>query len=123
VVVSNSAAGSSLDIVISPNSGQIEGVVSDDRQQPIPGVQAVLIPDRNRDRVELFKPATTDQTGRFTIRSIPPGDYKLFAWEVLENFAYFDLDLIKQVESQGKPVHVNESSKLQIDVRVIPAAK
>jgi hypothetical protein len=41
--------------------------------------------------------------------------------QALESFAYFDADLIKQVEAQGKPVHVSESSKLQIDVRAIPA--
>ena len=43
--------------------------------------------------------------------------------KALENFAYFDADLIKQVEAQGKPVHVGESSKQQVDARVIPATK
>jgi hypothetical protein len=123
LVISNSMQGSSLEVVISPNPGQIDGVVSDDKLQPMAGVQAVLIPDKNRDRIELFKSTTTDQTGRFTLRSISPGDYKVFAWEALENFAYFDPELIKQVESQGKLIHVNESSKLQVDVKVIPAAK
>jgi hypothetical protein len=98
-------------------------VVSDEKLQPMPGVQAVLIPEKYRDRTELYKATTTDQTGHFTIRAVAPGDYKLFAWEALENFAYFDADLVRQVEAQGKPVHVAESSKLQVDVRVIPAAK
>ena len=123
LVVSDSTQRASLEIVISPNVGQIEGVVSDEKLQPMPGVQAVLIPDKYRDRTELYKATTTDQTGRFTMRAVAPGDYKLFAWEALESFAYFDADLIKQVEAQGKLVHVAESSKLQVDVRVIPAAK
>jgi hypothetical protein len=89
---------------------------------PVAGVQAVLIPDRNRDRPELFKAATTDQTGHFTIRTIPPGDYKLFAWAALESFGYYDLDLVKKSESLGKPVHVIESSKQTMDIKVIPSA-
>jgi len=54
---------------------------------------------------------------------VAPGDYKLFSWEVLENFAYFDADLVKQAEPSGKPIHVAESSKQQVDVRAIPAPK
>ena len=86
------------------------------RGQPIPGVQAVLVPDRNRDHAKLFKAATTDQTGHYAMRGIPPGDYKLFAWDTLESYAYFDPDVMKKFESQGKPVHVTESSKQNLDM-------
>jgi len=110
----------SIDVVLSPNVAQLEGVVSDEKSQPIAGVQAVLVPDRGRDRPELFKAGVTDQAGRFTMKDIAPGDYKLFAWEALDNFAYFDPDLIKQSESKGKAVHVEESAKLKVDTRVIP---
>jgi hypothetical protein len=123
VLSSSTQGGSSLEIVISPNAGQVEGAVSDEKLQPMAGVQVVAIPDRYRDRPELFKAATTDQTGHFAIRGIPPGDYRLFAWEALENFAYFDPDLIKQVESLGRPLHVGESSMQNVDLRVIPATK
>jgi len=54
------------------------------------------------------------------MKDIAPGDYKLFAWEALDNFAYFDPDLIKQSEAKGKAVHVEESAKLKVDTRVIP---
>jgi hypothetical protein len=61
-------------------------------------------------------------SGHFTIRTIPRGDYKLFAWEALESFGYYDLDLVKKSESLGKPVHVIESSKQTMDIKVIPSA-
>ena len=38
----------------------------------------------------LFKTAATDQDGHFTMRGLPPGPYKIFAWEELDPFAYFD---------------------------------
>src|SRR5438093_1127587 len=82
-----------MDVVISANAGQVQGVAMNDRQQPAPGIQAILIPDRTRDRIDLYKTAITDQSGRFTMTGIPPGDYKVFAWEAIEQFGYFDPDL------------------------------
>jgi hypothetical protein len=108
-----------LDVVLSPNVAQIDGVVTDDRLQPLPGVQVVLVPDRNRERVELFKAVTSDQSGKFILRSIAPGDYRLFAWEGLENFAYFDPDLLKRSEPLGKALHLDESAKVNVDIKPI----
>jgi len=110
-----------LDVVLSSNVSQIEGVVNDARLQAAAGVTVVLIPDTNRDRVELYKTATADQSGRFTLRSVAPGDYKLFAWDDLESNGYFDPDFLRRSESSGRAVRVNESSKLSVTVQVIPA--
>jgi hypothetical protein len=115
--------GATVEVVISTTVGEITGVITDERSQPVGGVQAVLVPDQHRDRAELFKAATTDQTGRFQIANIVPGDYRLFSWETLESFGYFDPDLLKQSEPLAKAIHIAESSKQQVDVRVIPATK
>jgi hypothetical protein len=117
----NSDSGT-MEVVISRNVGQIDGVISDDKGQPVPGVQAVLIPD-TRGRVDLYRTATADQGGRFVMRGITPGDYKLFAWESLENYGYFDPDVMRQSESLGKALRVAESSKLSVEGRIIPAGR
>jgi hypothetical protein len=111
-----------FEIVISPNVAQIDGLATNDRLQPMPGVRAVLVPD-NRERTELFTAITTDQSGRFNLRRVVPGDYKLFAWEAIENNGYFDPDVLKRAESSGTVVHVDESAKLNLQVKVIPAEK
>jgi hypothetical protein len=110
-----------LDVVFSANVSQIEGVASNSKMQPAAGVQVVLIPDTNRDRIDLYKTARADQTGRFTLRGIAPGDYKLFAWEDIEPFMYFDPEFVRKAEPSAKAVHVSESSKLSADVQVIAA--
>jgi hypothetical protein len=110
-----------LDIVLSPKSAKIQGVVVNDKQQPVGGIRTILIPDQNRDRIGLYKFATTDQSGRFTIRGIAPGVYKLFAWEALEEFAYFDPDLMQRFEAYGTSVRVSESTDLSTQVKLIPA--
>ena len=109
----------SIEIVLSSKVARIEGVVTDDRLQPVPGVQAVLVPDRNRERVELFKAVMTDPAGHFSMGGVAPGDYKLFAWEGLENYGYFDAELVKQSELSGKPVHVDEAASMTVQTRII----
>ena len=78
--------------------------------------------DQARDRQDLYKTAVTDQDGRFTFRGITPGDYRIFAWEDIEPFAYFDPAVVKQYEALGKSVRVQESSSDNAEVRLIPAA-
>jgi hypothetical protein len=111
-----------MEVLISRNVGQVDGVIVDERTQPVPGVQAVLIPEV-RGRTDLYKTATTDQTGRFTMRGVTPGDYKLFAWEAMENFGYFDPDVLRRSEALGKAVRVAESSKLVVETKMIPAER
>ena len=111
-----------IEVIINRSVGQLDGVIVDDRSQPVAGVQAVLIPDA-RNRTELYKTATTDQTGNFVMRGVTPGDYKLFAWEALENFGYFDPDQMRRSESSGKAVRVAESSKLVVEGKIIPAER
>jgi hypothetical protein len=121
-VTDDASAGPSIEVILSPNVAQIDGIVTDEKVQRLPGVQVVLVPNQNRDRADLFKAATTDQAGRYNMRDIAPGDYKLFAWESLDGSEFFDADFLKQYEVLGKAVHVDESAKMAIDTKVIPAA-
>jgi protocatechuate 3,4-dioxygenase beta subunit len=95
---------SPLDFVISSKVGSIEGTTS-------PGATVALIPNKNRERSELFRSAVADSAGRFTIRDVAPGEYSISAWEVLEPFGFFDPNVIREAEKRGKTVRVDESSK------------
>jgi len=110
-----------LEVVVSSRGGRINGVVLDERQQPVRTIQAVLVPDRNRDRTDLYKTAMTDSSGNFSMRGIAPGDYRVFAWEAIDPYFYFDPEQMKDDETKGKPVHISESSNETVDVRLIPA--
>ena len=109
-----------LDVVVSANGGQIEGTVVNDKQKPMPGIQAVLIPARGINRIDLYKTTATDDKGRFTMRGITPGDYKIFAWEALEQNAWFDSDLLRQYEQKGSFMHITEGAKEPVEVKIIP---
>jgi hypothetical protein len=60
-----------LEVVLSANGGQVEGVVLNANEQPAAGATVVLVPDEpRRSQTRLYKDATTDQYGRFTITGI-----------------------------------------------------
>jgi hypothetical protein len=120
-LVFSGSVSSPLEVVLSPRAAQLDGGLSNEKQQVVPGVQVVLVPDQHRDRIDLYKTAVADQNGRFAIRGIAPGDYKVFAWEAIEQFSYFDSDVLLRFESKGKAVHLSESDKASIEVKLIPA--
>jgi protocatechuate 3,4-dioxygenase beta subunit len=112
-----------LDVVLGQNGGQLDGTVIGADLKSVSGVKAVLVPERLRNRLDLYKTAITNQDGRFTIRGLTPGDYRLLAWEDIEPFAYFDADVLRQYEALGKPVRIQDGSKETAEVRIIPAGQ
>jgi hypothetical protein len=116
--ISGTASGT-LDILIGVGGGQVTGTLSDRRSQPVPVTQVVLIPDRSRDRTELYRTVNTDENGRFIFIGITPGDYKAFSWDSLEPYGWFDPDVMAQSETKGVPVHVTDSSSEMIDLKLI----
>ncbi|HET9131907.1 MAG TPA: carboxypeptidase-like regulatory domain-containing protein [Terriglobia bacterium] len=111
--------GGAFAIDISSRTAEIRGVVTDDQSHPVAGIPVVLIPDRHRDRFELYTAATTDANGRYSLRSVSPDDYKLFALEAVDVNDWFDPDFVKRIEIRGKPLHLLESSDPVMDLKVI----
>jgi carboxypeptidase family protein len=111
---------SKLELVFSTKSAQLEGTVTDAQGQPAEPNPLVLVPDRNRERTELYRTAVVDRPGHFTISNVPPGDYKLFAWEALEPFGYFDPNILKRDDTKAISVHLAESAHEHVDLHLIP---
>jgi hypothetical protein len=82
----------------------------------------VLIPDRGRGRVELYKTSITDDAGHFMMTGVPEGDFRLFAWEAIEPNSWFDPDVVRIAEPKAHAVHINPLSKETLEVRAIPVA-
>jgi len=107
-----------IDIVLGTTPGSISGTVRNEKRQPIPNVRVVLVPSR-RNRIDLFKAARTGEAGEFRFESVPPGDYKLFAWEEIEDGAWLDPDVIEFYESQGTAITVGSASDQTVIVGLI----
>ena len=108
-----------INVLISLKGGRIDGRVVDERGKPVANITAVLVPDKLRHRTDLYKTATTEANGHFTIRGITPGEYSVVAQAKLEPYAYFDPDFLKQFEKQSELVRISESSKAVVNVKAI----
>jgi hypothetical protein len=110
-----------LEIVIGTNAGSIDGSVVNSRNEVLANRSVVLVPDiRFRQRSDLYKVVSTNNAGRFRMQGIAPGDYKLFAWENVENDAWQDPNFIQAYENIGRPIRINEGSTENLQLPVIP---
>lgn len=96
-----------LDIVIGTLTGAVEGSVSNDDRQPLPGVVVALVPDvARRGRVDLMKSTSSDASGRFRLDGVPPGDYVAFALDGVEDGEWQNPEYIAAREARGTAVRV-----------------
>jgi hypothetical protein len=110
-----------LHVLLRSGAGRIEGVVEDATKKPIVGVSVVLIPSEpRRQNRTLYRTATSDASGRYTIGGVTPGLYKLFAWPNIPSGAYFNSRFLDPYEEKGKTVNVGASSTMTVDLSAIP---
>ena len=111
-----------VEIVLGTDSGSLDGRVINEGQQAAVNVTVVLVPETSmRRRWDLYKVTSTDFYGQFHLSSIPPGDYKAFAWEVVDDGAWQNPDFMKVEESRGKLIHIAASARETSELSVIQA--
>jgi hypothetical protein len=118
LVVDGPISGS-VEIVVATNGAQISGTVRGESQQLVDTAQVVLVPNQ-RDRQDLYKFSIRTPNGSFTFQSVPPGSYRVFAWQDIEMFSWFDPKVLAQYESQAVATTVN-GANVMLDVKAISA--
>jgi hypothetical protein len=111
-----------LVITLGVNSAAVSGRVLNEKQNPVANIRAVLVPDAaRRARADLYRDALSDDAGEFQLQGIAPGDYKVFAWELVQEGAWQDPDFMRLYEDLGTPVRVTEETRRKFDISLIPA--
>jgi len=84
----------------------------------------VIVPDAPlRRRWDLYKTAATDLLGNFTIKTVPPGDYKVFAWEDTPDNIWTIPEFLRPDESRGRSIHIGSAATERVELTAIPAAR
>ena len=116
----------SLEVLLSPRSAKLTGVILNADSLPAVGAQAVLIPDPpHRDVKSDYEFATTDQNGRFSMAGITPGDYKVFSWDSVEEADeqyredWYDAEWLKPYEAKGQSIHFDEADQKSVNLTLI----
>jgi protocatechuate 3,4-dioxygenase beta subunit len=97
------------------NADILNGNMHVERQ---PAATLEVVPE-NRRRNELYRTTTTDVSGRFHIDRIPPGDYKVFSWEEVEDGIWNDKEFMKVNESRGTLVRIGEGRTETARIEII----
>jgi hypothetical protein len=111
-----------LEIVLGTNPGTLQGQVLNDRKEPVVGAFVTLLAAAPADRIyrsDQYKVTSTDTAGRFSVNLLPPGDYKVFAWENLERATWMDSTFLRQYEDRGVPVRIAEGMVHTADIPVV----
>jgi hypothetical protein len=111
-----------LEIILSASAGTVEGVVVDDQRRPFTNATIALVPSLGlrQSRLDLFKTTHSGTDGRFRIVSVPPGEYKLFAWEEIQTGDWYNPDFMQNEELRGVTVRVTERNTESHVLPVIP---
>jgi hypothetical protein len=111
---------STIEVVVGSGGGTIEGSVTNAAGKRIAGAEVILVPESAlRDSLYLYKTAQTDQQGRYLLRGIAPGTYKVFGLSEFNGFApYLNAEFMKRIEDKGIEVKVARAQKLTAAVRL-----
>jgi hypothetical protein len=113
---------SPIEIQVATDPGSVNGRVLSSRQTPVPAATVVLMPDVGRRlyRTDLFRVTTTNEVGQYSMEGLPPGDYRVFAWESVADRAWQDPGFMRAYEEMGKPVRISENARQSVDIPSIP---
>jgi protocatechuate 3,4-dioxygenase beta subunit len=110
-----------LDLMASANGAVVEGAVADRKGEPMANAVIVAVPEaRLRTRVDRWRKTVSDQSGRFSLRGVRPGEYTLFAWETVDGESYYNPEFLKAFEAQGSALHVAEGDRKSVNLEEIP---
>ena len=118
--LSVSSGALALDLTASANGAVLDGVVTNDKGEPVASAVVVAVPEvRLRSHLDLFRKTISDQNGHFILHGLPPGEYSVFAWESVEGDAYYSADFLKAYEDQATKLHISESDRKHFSLSAI----
>jgi hypothetical protein len=111
--------GGPLDLVLASDAGSIAGQVQNNRNEGASSVTVTVVPASGSLRRDLYKKTSTDANGAFTFSGLPPGDYRLYAWEEVETNAWMDREFRQPFENRAGSVKVDQSVTPNVTLRLI----
>lgn len=117
----NQAVGG-ITVTFTDKQTEFSGTIVDDQNRPATDYTILIFPADNRywtggptRRIQTVRPGTD---GRFTVRTLPPGDYKLATLVDFEPGSTTDPAFLQQVDSTALRFTLQPGEKKQQDIRM-----
>ena len=113
---------SAVELVLSPDGGHIEGLVVDEQDQPVQAAVVLIPEDRKRNFPDLFRKTGVNSKGAFTLRGVPPGSYKLLAFDDIDlDDLISHPEILTEYADRGETVVVSEKGTYRVPLEIIRA--
>ena len=114
-----------LDVVVGGDGAQLEGTVTAGDDKPAGGTTVLLAPadPAQRTAQRLYKKADTGHDGKFILKGIPPGNYRLYAWQEVEPGIWFETGFLAPFEMQATAVSLEAGDNKTIGLKVLSAVE
>jgi len=113
-----------LIIVLGVDTGELEGTVKNSKGDLVARARVDAIADGDHaNRPDFNQSALCDEKGHFKITDLPPGQYKIFAWENVPDGAPQDRDFRKPFDKQALPVSIQPKGRANLKITAISAAQ
>jgi hypothetical protein len=108
-----------LSVVLGADGGQIEGAVEDDKAEPASSAVVILVPDSGHRSAPFYRNVTASQ-GRYAIKGIAPGTYRVYAWDkVNTNAVIYDPEFLREYDSHARKIEVSVNESKKVDLKLI----
>jgi len=115
-----SGVAAPLNIVLGADGGSVSGTVENADGQPAMSAFVTVVPEgEEAGREDLLKQATSDPNGKFEVRDIAPGKYRVFAWEEVSDGAVQSAEFRAPFESKSVSVMIGPSGSESIKLTLI----
>jgi hypothetical protein len=109
-----------LGIVLGADAGEINGVVMNEKPESVDGAVVTLVPTGAHRSAPFHKRTTTGANGKFIIRGIAPGAYKLFAWDIVDpNAVMYDPDFLRNFDGVAQVIEILPKDKKTPELKLI----
>ncbi len=116
--------GARLAVVLATDVALVEGSVKKADGEPAVRVRVTLVPEGDQfgsQDVPLY--AFSNEKGEFKMNNVPPGEYKIFAWEEVQAGAAMDPEFRKPFEKRGVALKIPPNGHANADLTAISLAE
>ncbi|MEO5927011.1 MAG: carboxypeptidase regulatory-like domain-containing protein [Bryobacteraceae bacterium] len=119
-VLDLSFSGAQLDLLLANDAGTITGTVQKSNGDIVQSARVTAVPaNATSTRRDLYKSVTSGTDGTFTISTLPPGSYRLYAWEEVEANAWMDADFRRPFDTLATTAAIKDGAGPNVTLKVI----
>ncbi len=106
-----------LEILLAAPGSIVEGVIRDSKGELLEGATVVAVPEEPfRSSWVLYRSVISDVKGRFQLRGVAPGNYRLFGWPDIEGPAFRNTAFLKTYEDRATRLSIAKGGRIKVDL-------